>query len=260
MKGQTFCLTTLVLALVWVLPQPAMAAEKAKVLIVTGVDYPGHHWRETSPVLAEALRSDRRVDVTIVEDPAFLDSAALDRYQTVVLHFQNWEQPGPGSAARQNLRRFVEKGGGLALVHFACGAWHGEWEDFVELAGRVWGGPGPNVRQHDPFGLFSVEITSKAHAITRGMKSFEVKDELYTCLVGDRPIEVLAEAKSKVDEKLYPMAFITQFGKGRTFHCVLGHNADALRTPAVSTLFRRGIVWTTGLSPDSDIPSAHEPK
>ena len=127
MKTQSFCLISLVLALVCVFAQPAPAAEKAKVLIVTGIDYPGHHWRETSPVLVEALRSDKRVEVAVVEDPAFLDSAALAGYQSVVLHFQNWEQPGPGRAARENLRRFVENGGGLALVHFACGAWHGEW-------------------------------------------------------------------------------------------------------------------------------------
>ena len=33
----------------------------------------------------------------------------------------------------------------------------------------------------------------------KGMKGFETRDELYTCLTGDYPIQVLAEAKSKID-------------------------------------------------------------
>ncbi|MDT8303724.1 MAG: hypothetical protein RQ760_19740, partial [Sedimentisphaerales bacterium] len=39
---------------------PAASAEgkesqTKKVLIVTGIDYPGHKWKETSPVLAKAI-------------------------------------------------------------------------------------------------------------------------------------------------------------------------------------------------------------
>ena len=34
---------------------------KARVLLVTGIDYPGHVWRQTAPVLAEALRKDPRL-------------------------------------------------------------------------------------------------------------------------------------------------------------------------------------------------------
>src|SRR5437879_2502935 len=34
--------------------QPASAAQKARILLVTGIDYPGHLWRQTAPVLARA--------------------------------------------------------------------------------------------------------------------------------------------------------------------------------------------------------------
>ena len=108
----------------------APAAEKTRVLIFTGVDYPGHLWRQTAPVLAEALRKDARLEVFTVEDPAFLESPAIGKYDLIVLHFQNWQQPGPGERARENLRQFVEGGKGVALVHFACGAWFGEWPEF----------------------------------------------------------------------------------------------------------------------------------
>lgn len=236
---------------------PAAAVKPARVLLVTGLDYPGHLWRQTAPVLADALRKDARLDVRTVEDPNFLDSAALAAYDAVILHFQTWEQPGPGERARANLLQFVQGGKGVLLLHFASGAWHDEWPDFVKVAGRVWAGPGPNVRQHDPYGAFNVEITQPDHPIMRGLSEFETHDELYTCLIGDVPIQVLAQAKSKVDGKYYPMAFISTCGKGRTFHTPLGHDAKALAVPAVQELLRRGCAWAAGLPP---VPDTAAPK
>jgi type 1 glutamine amidotransferase len=221
--------------------------KKARILLVTGIDYPGHLWRQTAPVLAEAVRKDPRMEVFVVEDPAFLDSEAIHRYDAIFMHFMNWETPGPGSTARDNLRKFVEQGKGLVMAHFACGAWHGEWPEFARLAGRVWAGVGPEVRQHDPYGVFKVEILDRDHQVTRGLEDFETKDELYTCLIGEHPITVLAQAQSKVDGKHYPMAFVSSYGRGRTFQSVLGHDVQALSGPAVQELFRRGCAWAAGL-------------
>jgi len=233
----------------------AAATKKARILLVTGVDYPGHHWRETAPALAAALGKDPRLEVFTVEDPGLLDSTAISKYDLILLHFQNWEQPGPGERARENLRQFVEGGKGVALVHFACGAWFGEWPEFSKIAGRAWAGPGPGVRQHDPFGPFRVEVVQPAHSIMRGMADFDTQDELYTCLTGDQPIEVVAQAKSKVDGQYYPMAFVSRYGKGRTFHCVLGHDAKALSFPGVPELYRRGCAWAAGLAPLASQPA-----
>lgn len=225
----------------------AAAAQPAakRVLLVTGQDYPGHKWQETAPVLAAVLRADPRIEVTVTEDPGTLADANLEAYDAIVLHFMNWEQPDPGPEARANLQRFVEGGKGLVLVHFACGAFQG-WPEFANLAGRVWD---PKLRGHDPHGTFRVEITSAAHPITEGLESFETTDELYTCLAGDRPVDLLATARSAVDGKDYPMAFSFSYGQGRVFHCPLGHDVASLTPPPVGELFRRGCAWAAGLDP-----------
>ncbi len=237
----------------WATPNASAAPAKqtARVLIVTGIDYPGHLWRQTAPVLAQALSQDKRLEVFTIEDPAFLDSAAIGKYDLLLLHFQNWEQPGPGELARENLRRFVAGGKGVGLVHFACGAWHGEWPEFEKIAGRVWFGqnPGAGKRQHDAYGPFRVEMVKPEHPLVRGMADFDTQDELYTCLTGEHPIEVVAQAKSKVDGQYYPMAFVSRYGQGRTFHCILGHDAKALSTSGVQELYRRGCAWAAGLPP-----------
>ena len=232
-----------------VLAQTPAPGHKARVLLVTGVDYPGHLWRQTAPVLAQALGRDSRLEIVTVEDPHFLDSAALQRYDVVVMHWQNWQQPGPDESARNKLRTFVEGGKGIVLVHFASGAWHGEWPEFSKVAGRVWAGPGPGVSQHDPYGPFRVELLSPEHPVVRGLGDFDTQDELYTCLTGDEPIEILAQAKSKISGKYHPMAFVSNCGKGRSFHCTLGHDVKALSVPAVQELYRRGCAWAAGLPP-----------
>lgn len=229
------------------LDSPAEAPEAAGVLLVTGVDHPAHRWWETAPALKALLEKDARLSVRIVEDPHVLDSTALSRYRTVVLYFQNWQVAGPGEAARENLRRFVEGGGGLVCVHFGCGAWHGEWPEFEKILGRVW--HGLKGTQHDPRGPFQVRIADPAHPVTKGIGDFETDDELYTCLAGEEPIHLLAEATSRVDRRPHPMAFVREHGKGRVFLTTLGHDVKALATPQAAELIRRGTAWSANLEP-----------
>lgn len=221
----------------------ANAGAAKKVLIVTGLEYPGHKWRETAPVVAAAIGADKQLEVSVVEDPQFMASPELKKYDVIVLNYQNHQVAAP-EGALANLKGVVEGGKGLVLVHFACGAFI-DWptktvaKDFLTIAGRVWN---PKLRGHDPRGPFKVNITDAQHPITKGLADFDTEDELYTCLDGDVPIQVLAKATSKVDKKDYPMAFVLTPGKGRTFHCVLGHDVKAFG-PSVQELYRRGTAW-----------------
>jgi len=224
--------------------EPAAGLGK-RVLLVTGEDHPAHKWPETSPVVKSLLAKDSRLHVTVLDDLTLLDKTELERYDAVVLHFKNYKPQVPGPQTHANLEAFVRRGGGLVLIHFACGAFQ-EWPQFVQIAGRVWN---PKFRGHDPRGPFRVDIAAAAHPITQGLKPFEPTDELYTCLDGDVPITVLATAVSKVDRKTYPMAFVLDCGKGRTFQLVLGHDVQAFRPPEVGELLRRGTAWTLRLKP-----------
>lgn len=227
-------------------------AAHAKILVLTGEEWPGHNWRETAPLIARFLMVDPRLTADINTDPAFLASAEIAKYDAIVLNYFNWKSPDPGEKARKNLKQYVEGGKGLVLVHNAVGAfvgWPGinkDWPEVKELFGRAWN---PNrVHGHDPLKTFQVEITPVDHPITRGMKPFETVDELYTCLYPDgRPVEVLATAVSVVEKKPHPMALVNHYGKGRVFLCVLGHDVKALSVDAVQELYRRGTAWAAGI-------------
>jgi HEAT repeat protein/type 1 glutamine amidotransferase len=222
----------------------ANAGAQKKILIVTGCDYPGHKWQLTTPVLTAALAKDKRLEISVIEDALFLASADLKKYDAIMLNYMNWENPGPGAAAQENFRKIIAGGTGLVLVHFSCGAFQG-WEEFGKIAGRAWN---PKLRGHDPRGPFRVNIVDHQHPTMAKFADFETTDELYTCLAGATPIHVLAQATSKVDKQIYPMAFTLDYGKGRIFHSVLGHDVQAF-SDAVGTLYRRGTAWAASLPP-----------
>jgi type 1 glutamine amidotransferase len=44
------------------------------------------------------------------------------------------------------------------------------------------------------------------------------------------------------------MAFtVRDSGKGRVFHCPLGHNTNALKSKGTRQLYQQATAWTTGL-------------
>ena len=225
--------------------EPSPAKPPLRVLLVTGVDYPGHLWKQTAPALRDVLQQDKRLEVRVVEDPGFLANDEIFQYQVIFVHFKNYDPVKNEQQAQANLAKFVKQGGGLVYFHFACGAFE-KWPEFLQLAGRVYD---PKKRGHDPHGEFAVKIVDPEHPITRGMKDFTTVDELYTCLGGEHPIHVLATSKSKVDGQDYPMAFVFDCGKGRVFHSPLGHDVRAIQQPGVIELLQRACLWAGGREP-----------
>jgi branched-chain amino acid transport system ATP-binding protein len=147
------------------------ATETKRILIITGEDYPGHKWKQTTPVLKGLYKPDPRLQVEVLQDLSQLASTDLAAYAAVVMHFKNYDPNVPGRQAFDKLCRFVDRGGGLVLVHFACGAFQEFKDDFTKLAGRAWN---PKLRGHDPFGEFTVNMTAQPHPITTGLQPFQI--------------------------------------------------------------------------------------
>ena len=231
-------------ALVSAAPKEENKVEPIRVLVVTGVDHPAHDWKKTAPAVRDVLEQDKRFEVRIVEDHEFLAASAVFDYDVLFLHFKEYEPIAREEQIRENLVSFVKQGKGLFVFHFACGAFE-NWPEFRNLAGKVW----DQKTGHDPRGPFTVKIVQTEHPITRGMEDFQADDELYICVVGERPVELLATARSKVTGKDHPMAFAFDYGKGRVFHTPLGHDVKAIQMPGVAELIRRGCLWVAGRQP-----------
>ncbi len=223
-----------------------------QTLILTGHDGPFHDWRATSKALRDVLEPDSRFRIRIVEDPEYLASADLLVYDLIVQNYVNWQKPGLSDKAKANLLRYLQAGRGLAVIHFANGAFHfslpgakaSDWPEYRKIVRRVWDHTGP--AGHDSFGRFRVDITSAAHPITEGMHGFETTDELYYRQSGDEPITPLITARSKNTGKDEPLAWAYNRGTSRVFQTLLGHAAESIRGDGPALLIRRGCVWAAG--------------
>ena len=224
-------------------PEKQSPPPKTRVLIVSNVD-PWHDGKKTAPVVQAKLEEDPRIDAYIVEDPEFLASPLIADYDVILLEFYNPDPLRRQAAAQKNLAQLVEQGKGLVVLHFSCGAFS-TWPQYSDLAGRIW----DRKNTHDPRGPFHVKIIDREHPITRGMDDFQADDELYVCLAGDKKMDVLATARSKVTGKEYPMALAMSFGKGRVFNTPLGHDGKAVAMPGTAKLLQRGVLWAAGREP-----------
>ena len=263
-------------AIVWTarleVPEQGVRSEsfdRFRALILTGHNHPAHDWRATTAALILALEQDPRAIVHVSENIEDSLSAGagggsprlrgynIFDYDLLVLNFCNWQRPGLSDAAKSNFVRYLENGGGLAIIHFANGAWHPSlpdtkpadtWPEFyTRVCRRVWEHRPPNASGHDAFGPFRVEVAGAQHPITGGLHSFDTMDELYFRQAGELPIEPLVFAMSKATQQREPMAWAYDYGKARVFQTVLGHADISVRM--ASALIRRGAVWAARRNP-----------
>ncbi len=206
--------------------QALRAAEKTKVLLVTGFDVGAHKWRDTSLQTAAILEQTGQFDVKVCEDVGIFESSSLDKYDVIVLNYGFWDEPDPSDKGKAGLLEYVKSGKGLVSLHFSCSSFQ-DWQEYRELLGRVWV---KDVGGHGPRSVFKVKITNTEHPITAGVSDFEMDDELYAKLSGDAEIEVLATAYSDWSQQVEPLLFVKHYGEGHVVHNLFGHDTRAGKT------------------------------
>jgi len=149
------------------------------------------------------------------------------------------------------VRGYVEGGGGLVLVHSATWTRGGPSQDVAEVIGVG----GFELYRHGPMRL---DVSALNHPICLGLPETVTleNDEPYwppTPLMDD--VAVLATSSEergatgstpKADQ---PMFWCYQLGKGRVFGCVPGHFSATFDDPFFRTLLLRGIAWAADESP-----------
>ena len=218
-----------------------------KALILTGYHHPGHDWRQLTAALIQTLEQDPRMQVDVTEQIEDLATPKIAGYDLLVMNYNNWDRPGLSEAAKDGFVRYLRSGGGLALIHFANGAFNytlpnreSEWKEYrTHIVRRAWMHDLPSA--HDAFGPFHVDVTAVKDPITAGLQPFDTTDELYFKQVGEDPIVPLVTARSKTTGQDEPLAWSYAYGKGRIFQTLLGHDGPAVRS--AGALIRRGAVW-----------------
>jgi hypothetical protein len=129
-----------------------------------------------------------------------------------------------------------------------------EWTDFKKISTGAW----IDSTWHGKSSPVKVEIENQEHPITKGLLDFYIFDELWVNSEQNEKFHVLGSAINKgvtnKGLKKQPAIFVSNFGKGRIFHTLLGHNMRSMRNTGFQTLILRGAEWAANKKVTLPIP------
>lgn len=152
---------------------------------------------------------------------------------------------------KKSFEDFVKSGKGLIGVHAATDTYH-NWKDYNMMMGGCFDGH----PWHKKVPIKNLAPKNPVNAAFHG-KGFEITDEIYqfradTALPTDRKFLLALDttkmdvSKGKRQDHLYPVSWISTFGKGRTFYCSLGHREEIYWNPAILQHYLAGIQYALG--------------
>jgi type 1 glutamine amidotransferase len=145
--------------------------------------------------------------------------------------------------AEEAVQKFVEAGGGIVAIHGATASF-GNSKVWFNLVGARFAGHAPGTYN------LVIDITDPKHPITAGIDAFPVNDEEYTYnFAPGVQRHVIAQFKQRPEKskaKNNDILWTIEVGKGRVFHCGLGHDVKAWSTPEFQKLILQGIHWAAG--------------
>lgn len=223
---------------------------RLRLLVFSGAN--NHSWKTTTPVLQEMYEASGRFAVDVTEDVPRIDPAGFSKYDAIVCNFTTYPNVAGHrwpAATEKAFLEYIAAGHGFVLFHAASTAW-GDWPEFGDLIGLTWqkDAAGKNISGHGAQHSFTVTITDREHPVTRGMGDFQhIKDELYHRQLLHKNARVLAttyaDPIARGSGTNEPMVVVTEHGKGRVFHCAMGHDPKSMAGVGFRTLMLRGTEW-----------------
>jgi len=140
------------------------------------------------------------------------------------------------AADRENLERYLERGGGLVALHDAVCGNDAHW--FKTVIGGAWE-HGHSKWLEGPMGLY---LAPEEHPITRGIPHFDLDDEIYYDLHLADGVQVLGNSFRTVFD-VEPQMWVYEPGAYRAFVSLQGHNHATFSHPAWRAIVLRGIAW-----------------
>jgi len=212
------------------------ARARYRILIITGES--DHDWRATTQVLRQILE-DARFEVKVTEEPAVLETRALNRYSALLLNYSCKTRWSKGQ--ERALLRFVAGGKGLIAIHAANNSFP-KWSTYHKMLGMSWRKDKADCRHE----LHVVRLVDQRHPITRGLNGFQIRDAIGVGFRKAAKIQVLAVTHSQESEGDIPLIFVRRFGRGRVFNTLLGHDVASLLNESFAEVLQRGARWASG--------------
>ena len=216
--------------------------KKLQVLILSGRN--NHNWKETTPVLKNIFENSGLFEVEITNSPDTLTYKTIKEYDVIANNWNSWPEKDFRweKEVEEGLLKFLQEGGGLVFFHASTTAFY-NWPEFKKISTGAW----VDDTWHGKIAPAKVFIENHDHPITKGIADFFILDELWLDAEKNEDFEVLGSAINEdAKEKGYskqPAILVSQYGKGRIFHMLPGHDARAMRNSGFKTLIIRAAEW-----------------
>jgi type 1 glutamine amidotransferase len=217
-----------------------------KVLIFSGTT--GYRHGSIEVGVAAMIRLVRAQDMEPVasEAPAAFDD--LSGYAAVILLSNTTDPKKPESEwlvgmRREELQRFVRRGGGVVAIHAAADSHYG-WPWYTRMIGGHFASHPPGT----PKGR--LRRVTRAHPAAKAMPDrFERADEWYNFDDHDPEAQLLVtldpQSIGAVDVNPNPVSWAKEFEGGRVFYTAMGHTAESYGEPLFLNHVAGGLRWAT---------------
>lgn len=144
--------------------------------------------------------------------------------------------PHPGAGAEKAVRRYVERGGDILLLHGSSAAFWA-WDWWRKIVGLRW------VRSNDPDGVPAsthptfackvIPVEKPDHPLEGKLRPFELgADEVYIHLQPVSPVRILMTVASEGETFPQACETVTPYG-GRIFSFIPGHKPESVAAPGL---------------------------
>ena len=149
------------------------------------------------------------------------------------------------------VRRYLERGGGLVLIHSATWTKPGPSEEVAELVGVG----GFQLFRH---GAIRLDVLAPEHPICAGLPETIILEDDETYWPPSPIVEGVTVLATSVEDKAargstpraaQPMFWCYEPGSSRVFGCVPGHSAQTFDDPLFRKLLLRAVAWAAGENP-----------
>jgi type 1 glutamine amidotransferase len=213
------------------------------ILILSGSN--NHEWQQTTGFLENMFQQTGNFKTEITNQPDTLKYSDFEKFDVVLSNWNSWpENDLRWPADTENaLLQFIKNGGGFVTFHSSTSAFY-NWPEFQEISTGAWI---MDTTSHGKPSETRVEISNNEHPVTKGMKGFEIFDELWINASKNNKFEVLGTATNEEitqnGVESQPAIMVAEYGKGRIFHTILGHDVKAMESAGFQMLMFRGTEW-----------------
>lgn len=224
----------ILLSLLFILCSFTVSAKKLNILVITG----GHGFDEKP--FFEMFDSFQDITFTrLVQPEANTQLGTIDpkTYDAIVFYDM------PKSITEQdktNYYKLLKLGKGMVFLHHSQCSYQ-DWEGYKTIVGGKYheekNSPQSSTYQHDI--TFTVKISDPKHPVTRGLKDFEILDEVYgntEVLPGVTPLLTTDHPQSS---KI--IGWTHQIEKSRIVYIQPGHDKNAYQNAQYRQLVRQAI-------------------